>query len=200
MGSGDHRTNVRGGGRSGNDDATGAALHSVESGWVQCCGVVRNKLWMWPVILRHRGRGHGRSPDHRPLGGCSSPRGWGEAHKSDETASSMELIYRSMDDIKSAIRLPRKWTKSFARCEAWVRPKRGARGRTATPCTATLGGASGLSTVDSDLENPAHGWRVGPASRKSNVVARCGQPTAVNRYRRCAPARPACRAGPTQPA
>ncbi len=46
---------------------------------------------MWPVILRHRGRGHGRSPDHRPLGGCSSPHGWGEAHKDDETASSMEL-------------------------------------------------------------------------------------------------------------
>ena len=92
MGSGDHRINVRGGGRSGNDDATGAALHSVESGVGSGCGVVE-KIVVWPVILRHRGRGHGRSPDHRPLGGCSSPRGWGEAHKSDETASSMKLIY-----------------------------------------------------------------------------------------------------------
>src|SRR5918992_5003168 len=66
------------------------ARHStrLRAGWVRLwsCGV-------WPVILRHRGRGHGRSPDHRPLGGCSSPRGWGEAHKSDETASSMKLIY-----------------------------------------------------------------------------------------------------------
>lgn len=26
----------------------------------------------WPVILRHLGRGHGRSPDHRPLGGRSA--------------------------------------------------------------------------------------------------------------------------------
>jgi hypothetical protein len=40
MGSGDHRINVRGGGRSGNDDATGAALHSVESGVGSGCGVV----------------------------------------------------------------------------------------------------------------------------------------------------------------
>jgi hypothetical protein len=37
--------------------------------------------WGWPVILRHLGRGHGRSPDHRPHGGCSAFRGWGETHE-----------------------------------------------------------------------------------------------------------------------
>jgi hypothetical protein len=31
----------------------------------------------WPVILRHLGRGHGRSPDHRPHGGYSAFVGWG---------------------------------------------------------------------------------------------------------------------------
>jgi hypothetical protein len=58
------------------------------------CGIVEVTL-VWPVILRHRGRGHGRSPDHRPLGGYSSPHGWGETHKNDKTASSMELGWRS---------------------------------------------------------------------------------------------------------
>jgi hypothetical protein len=90
------RPNVDGGGRSGNDGATGAALHSAGSGvgpgsW-SCVRWVGNPagLWCshrrrpgraappvggvvaWPVILRHLGRGHGRSPDHRPHGGCSA--------------------------------------------------------------------------------------------------------------------------------
>ncbi len=70
----------RGGGRSGNDGATGAALHSVGSGVGPGCGVV-GKNMVWPVILRHRGRGHGRSLDHRPLGGCSSLVGGGRTTK-----------------------------------------------------------------------------------------------------------------------
>ena len=48
----------------------------------------------WPVILRHLGRGHGRSPDHRPHGGCSAFVGGGRPTSRDETASSMELTYR----------------------------------------------------------------------------------------------------------
>ena len=35
----------------------------------------------WPVILRHLGRGHGRSPDHRPHGGYSAFVGGGESHE-----------------------------------------------------------------------------------------------------------------------
>jgi hypothetical protein len=45
----------------------------------------------WPVILRHLGRGHGRSPDHRPHGGHSAFVGGGSSHEFGETASSMEL-------------------------------------------------------------------------------------------------------------
>lgn len=43
------------------------------------------------MILRHLGRGHGRSPDHRPHGGCSAFVGGGRPTNRDETASSMEL-------------------------------------------------------------------------------------------------------------
>jgi hypothetical protein len=43
------------------------------------------------VILRHLGRGHGRSPDHRPHGGCSAFVGGGSPTNSGEAASSMEL-------------------------------------------------------------------------------------------------------------
>ncbi len=92
-GSGVHRTSVDGGSRSGNDGATGAALHSVGSGmepYWSCAaptGGIRglhHRKWEslgWPVILRHLGRGHGRSPDHRPHGGCSAIRGWGETRE-----------------------------------------------------------------------------------------------------------------------
>ena len=48
---------------------------------------------MWPAILRHLGRGHGRSPDHRPHGGCSAFVGGGESHERCEPASSMELRF-----------------------------------------------------------------------------------------------------------
>ena len=104
-GSGGHRTNIDGGVRSGNDGATGAALHLVGSGMVlavELCpvsavpspgivtlprvgapGVRRRpgKLLVWPVTLDISvGGGHGRSLDHRPLGGCSALVGAGEAH------------------------------------------------------------------------------------------------------------------------
>ena len=47
----------------------------------------------WPVILRHLGRGHGRSPDHRPHGGYSALVGGGGPTNRGEAASSMELAY-----------------------------------------------------------------------------------------------------------
>ena len=43
---------------------------------------------VWPAILRHLGRGHGRSPDHRPHGGCSAFAGGG---RPDETWRDRQL-------------------------------------------------------------------------------------------------------------
>ena len=106
-GSGGHRANVDGGGRSGNDGSTGAALQlggERRGSRLWSCArwlEVRPgpRVWRshrryagraappvggvgWPVILRHLGRGHGRSPDHRPHGGCSGPFvGGGEPHE-----------------------------------------------------------------------------------------------------------------------
>lgn len=45
------------------------------------CNAAGRRVWLWPVTLRHLGRGHGRSPDHRPLGGCSAFVGGGEPHE-----------------------------------------------------------------------------------------------------------------------
>jgi hypothetical protein len=36
------------------------------------CNAAGRRVWLWPAILRHLGRGHGRSPDYRPHGGCSA--------------------------------------------------------------------------------------------------------------------------------
>jgi hypothetical protein len=49
------------------------------------------RMVVWPVTLRHLGRGHGRSPDHRPRGGCSALVGGGRPTTCGKTASSMEL-------------------------------------------------------------------------------------------------------------
>ncbi len=103
-------------------------------------------------------------------------------------------------ELKRLIRLPRERETPSARCAPRPRPRRGARGRPATRCTATHEDASGSSTVDSGPENPAHGWRAAHAIRRSNAAARYVQLTAASRYRRCSPARPTCRAGPTPPA
>jgi hypothetical protein len=64
-GSGGHRTNVDGGGRSGNDGATGAALHSVGSGVSPGSGVVPSGE-LYPVGGRVPGPPPGRGA---PTGG-----------------------------------------------------------------------------------------------------------------------------------
>ena len=88
MGSGDHRINVRGGGRSGNDDATGAALHSVESGVgqaVELWGVAGD-----PSTSRSGARTFAGSPATWRL---LKPSWVGGGPQKRRTASSIKLIY-----------------------------------------------------------------------------------------------------------
>jgi hypothetical protein len=120
--------------------------------------------------------------------------GGGEAHKG-ETASSLELRC-----IKRATPLPLKQEMAPATPGAWPRRRRGVRGRPATHCTATHGGANGLSTPGSGPAGPARGWRAEHATRGSSAAARYVQLTAATRYPRCSPAHQACQAGPTPPA
>src|SRR2546423_1088438 len=100
VGSGGHQTNVDGDSRSGNDghrrgtplgeerDDVIVALPPAARG---ACNAAGRRVRLWPAILRHLGRGHGRSPDHRPHGGCSTFVDGGEPTNSGETASSIEL-------------------------------------------------------------------------------------------------------------
>ncbi len=155
-----------------------------------------SKDFVWPVTLQHLGRGHGRSLDHRPRGGCSALVDAGETHDNRRDRQ----LYGTDSDV-SPIRLLRQGGDTSQPAPgARSQRKRGARARPAIRCTALYEGASGSSTPDSDPEDPARGRRAQRATRRSDGAAHCAPPTAATRCRRCSPARQVCRAGPTPPA
>ncbi len=145
-----------------------------------------------------------------------SLRGWGETHESrrDRQLYGVEVTGFSVRPLrrqKIATSDRAAATQPGAR-QIWQgpiseqRPRtrfrrgRGARSRPATRCTAPHGVANGLSTPGNDRGYQAHDWPAVPANHGSDGAAHCEPPTAATRYRRCLPARRACRAAPTLPA
>lgn len=147
------------------------------------------RVWLWPAILRHLGRGHGRSPDYRPHGGCSAFVGGGESHDQCETASSMELGVGAAFSVRQRTwmradanatwvdwlwlartpgtrrtRVPESWIPRRRPAKAQPPRKRGVHVRLATRCTTPREIASGLSTPSSGPENPAYARRAKPAT------------------------------------
>jgi hypothetical protein len=169
----------------------------------------------WPVILRHLGRGHGRSPDHRPHGGCSAFAGGGETHESrqDRQLYGIEVTtdvnpWRLLrqgtatpgDAGKQRFQKPEPWKPELWKAQLRKSPSprsRSAPARLATRCTAPPEVATGLSTLDSDHGDPVHEQQAGHASHGPNGAAHCGRPKVGSHYRRCLPTHRACRAAPT---
>ena len=180
------------------------------------CSTAGGRAW-WPVILRHLGRGHGRSPDHRPHGGCSAFVGGGEIHESRRDRQLYEVVEvtgisvrqlrrqeRATSGVAAATQLGARqmWQGPISEKPSRIRRRcgRGARVRLATRCTALHGVANGLSTLGNDPGYQARDWPAEPANHGSDGAAHCEPPTAAIRYQRCLPARRACRAAPTLPA
>jgi hypothetical protein len=185
------------------------------------CSTAGGRAW-WPVILRHLGRGHGRSPDHRPHWRLLSPRGWGETHESrrdrqlygvvEITGISVRRLRQQEIATSGVAVATRPGAPRICARQIWQgpisekRPRthfrrgRGARARPATRCTALHGVAIGLSTPGNDPGYQAHDWPTEPANHGSDGAVHCEPPTVAIRYQRCLPARRACRAAPTLPA
>jgi hypothetical protein len=144
-----------------------------------------------------------------------SLRGWGETHESrrDRQLYGVEVTgisarrpspreVATLGDASATRHGARQIGKRpIPKKRIRIRPRcgQGAHGRLATRCT-TRGVANGLSTPDNDPGDPARGWPAEHANHGSDEAAHCVPPTATTRYRRCLPARRACRAAPRLPA